>query len=301
MIVPLRFVRMEAVVSTQPLNRTIRECLARMVATGAPPLLDTPFNAAGFRVVLARNRVRGTDDALGMFSMRAPTSVSHHIWSSRVICPGLSDADSDVFREEIEAILFRYLNPLDVLPSRERTIWLLSETEQNQLARVMALPFEEELDYIFMTGSNSQWTGPVRGLHKTMATLVQILSRHPDFVTGKAVCRAPVSFIFLGDVQSVERAPSAGISVDGRASPIRGLFAVDTASYMDALVQLGEEEARTLAAVEFAFGGTCIRAQGPLGIPIYRIPHAIHADAVRSITIVDGNRVTFDVQASPSA
>jgi hypothetical protein len=272
-----------------------------MVATGAPPVLDAPFSPAGFRIVLARTRVRGTDDALGMFSMRAPTSVTHYLWSDRVICPGLAEADADVFREEIEAILFRYLNPLDVLHGRERTIWLLSETEQSQLARVMALPQEDELDYIFMTGVNSQWTGPVRGLHKTMATLVQMLSRHPDFVTGKAVCRAPVSFVFLGDTQSLERAPSSGISIDGRTSPIRGVFAVDTTSYMDALIQVGEEEARTLAAVEFAFTGTCIRAQGPLGIPIYRIPHAIHADAVRSITIVDGNRVTFEAQAGPTA
>ena len=272
-----------------------------MVATGAPPVLDAPFSPAGFRIVLARSRVRGIDDALSVFSMRAPTSVTHYLWSDHIICPGLSEADTDVFREEIEAILFRYLNPMDVLRGRERTVWLLSETEQSQLARVMGLPIDDELDYIFMTGANSQWTGPVRGLHKTMGTLAQILSRHPDFVTGKAVCRSPVSFLFFGDVQSIERAPSGGISVDGRTTPIRGVFAVDTSSYMDALVQLGEEEARTLAAVEFAYSGTCIRAQGPLGIPIYRIPHAIHPDAVRSITIVDGNRVTFEAQAKPPA
>ncbi len=272
-----------------------------MVATGAPPVLDAPFSPAGFRIVLARNRIRGTDDALSMFSMRAPTSVTHYIWSSQVICPGLSDEDSAVFRDEIEAILFRYLNPLDVVHGRERTVWLLSETEQSQLARVMALPPEDELDYIYMAGPSAQWAGPVRGLHKTMATLVQLLSRHPDFVTGKAVCRIPVSFIFLGDAQSLERVPSAGISVDGRTAPIRGVFAIDTSSYMDALVQLGEEEARDLVAVEFAFSGTCIRAQGPLGIPMYRIPHAIHADAVRSITIVNGNRVTFEAPASPPA
>jgi len=272
-----------------------------MVATGAPPVLDTPFSPAGFRIVLARNRVRGTDDALSVFSMRAPTSVTHYIWSSLVVCQGLAEDDAAVFRDEIEAILFRYFNPLDVLHGRERTMWLLSETEQNQLARVMALPPEDELDYIFMAGATSQWTGPVRGLHKTMATLAQILSRHPDFVTGKAVCRVPVNFIFLSDAQSLERAPSAGISIDGRTSPVRGIFAIDTNSYMDALVQLGEEEARELAAVEFSFSGTCIRAQGPLGIPIYRIPHAIHADAVRSVTIVNGNRVAFESQPSSPA
>jgi hypothetical protein len=286
-------------VNTQPLQRVIRDCIARMVATGAPATLDLPVNAAGFRLILARQRVRGTDEALLSFDLRAPASVTHYLWSSSVVSPGLADDDRDVFRDEVESVLFRYLNPLAVIPGQDRTVWLLSETENIQLARVMALPVDQELDYIFLTAAAAQWTGPVRGLHKTMATLAQTLSRHPDFVTGKAVCRPPTSFLFLGDVHGVERAPSAGIGVDGRNSPMRGIFALDTSSYMDALVQLGEDEARELAAVQFSFSGTCLRAQGPLAIPIYRIPHAVQPAAVRSVTMVNGNRVIFEA-ASPS-
>jgi hypothetical protein len=62
---------------------------------------------------------------------------------------------------------------------------------------------------------------------------------------------------------------------------------------MDALIQLGEEEARELAVVEFMHTGYCLRAQGPLGIPIYRIPHVIPASAVRSVTMVAGNEVIY--------
>jgi hypothetical protein len=287
--------------STQPLNRTIRELLARMVTSGAPALLDMPFSPAGFRLILARKKTRGVDEVLAPFSVRAPTSVTQYLWSSSVLCPGLSGEDRAVLRDEIETILFQYLNPIDVLRGTERSVWLLSETEQSQLARVLALAPEDELDYIFMVGDSPQWTGPIRGVHKAMAALAQILSRHPDFATGKVVCRPPATFLFLGEARSLDRVPTAGIGIDGRNVPGRGIFAIDPNSYMDALVQLGEDEARDLAAVEFGYTGTCIRAQGPLGIPMYRIPHAVHSDQVRSITLVNGNRRIFETTVTPAS
>ena len=58
--------------------------------------------------------------------------------------------------------------------------------------------------------------------------------------------------------------------------------------------QLGEEEARELAVVEFTHNGHCLRAQGPLGIPIYRIPHVIPASAVRSVTMVASKEVIYE-------
>jgi hypothetical protein len=280
--------------STQPLDRVIREFLARMVATGAPTAIDQPFSPAGFRIVLARKRVRGSEDLLASFTVRAPSSVTHYLWSSKVVCPGLPEPDAEVVRENLETILFRYLNPLDVIRGVDRTLWLLSETEHSQLTRVLALAPEDEADFIFLTGTSAQWTGPIRGLHKTMATLAQLLSRHPDFATGKVLCRPAVRFIFLGDARGIDRLTSTGIGVDGRNIPSRGIFALDTSSYMDALIQVGEEDARDLAAVEFLYSGSCIRAQGPLGIPLYRIPHAVAASAIQSITQVDGNRQIFE-------
>lgn len=279
--------------STQPLKRVIRECIAQIVATGAPDSLDYPFSAAGFRLQLQRRRVRGTDELLVPFAIKAPNSVTHHLYASRVVCPDLPEADQEVIRQEIDAILFRYLNPLDVIEDREKSIWLLSETEQSQLLRVMALTPEEEIDYIFMAGQNAQWTGPIRGLHKTMGTLAQMLSRHPDFTTGKVQCRPPAAFLFLGEAKSLERVTTAGIGTDGRNIPTRGLFAIDVNSYMDALVQLGEEEARDLAVAEFTYAGACIRAHGPLGIPLYRIPHHVPPAAIRSLTSVPTAEVLY--------
>jgi hypothetical protein len=280
-------------VSTQPLNRVIRELLAQMVATGSPDMLDKPFTPAGFRLVLHRRRLRGSDELLAPFAVRAPNSVTHYLYASSVVCPGLEEADQAVVRDEIEAILFRYLNPLDVIPGYERTVWLLSETEHLQMMRVLALSPEEELDYIFLGGQTAQWTGPIRGLHKTMATLAQMLSRHPDFATGKVICRPPAGFLFLGEVKALERVPTAGIGTDGRSVPTRGIVALDTASYMDALVQLGEEEARDLAVAEFTYTGSCLRAHGPLGIPLYRIPHSVPASAIRSLTAVASGEVLY--------
>lgn len=285
--------------STQPLGRVIRECIAALFATGAPHAIDKPFSPAGFRLQISRRRVKGTDELLAPFAVKAPNSVAHYLYASRVICPDLAADDEAVIREEVESILFRYLNPLDVAPGAEHTVWLLSETEQQQLARVMALDPDEEADYIFLTGATAHWAGPIRGLHKTMGTLAALLSRHPDFVTGKVICRAPTSFLFLGEVRGLERLPSGGISSDGRSEPARGIFALDTASYMDALVQLGEEEARHLAVVEFAYGGQCLRAQGPLGIPLYRIPHNIPPSAILSVTTVATGAITY--QAAPVA
>ncbi len=279
--------------STQPLNRVVRELLAQLIATGAPSTLDKPFSPAGFRLQLHRKRVRGSDELLAPFPTRAPTSVPHHLYASSVICPGLPEEERAILRNEIEAIIFRYLNPLSVIPGYERTLWLLSETEQNQFMRVMALDPEEEADYIFLAGHNAQWTGPIRGLHKTMATLAQMLSRHPDFATGKVLCRPPTSFLFLGELKSLERVPTAGIGTDGRNVPTRGIFAIDTSSYMDALVQLGEEEARELGVAEFSHSGQCLRAHGPLGIPTYRIPHSVPASAIRSLTAVASNEVLY--------
>jgi hypothetical protein len=280
--------------STQPLDRVIREFLARMVSTGAPTEIDQPFSPAGFRILLARKRVRGSEDLLAQFTVRAPTSVMHHVWSSEVVCPGLSELDAAVVREDIETILFRYLNPLDVIRGDAKTVWLLSETEQSQLTRVLALSPDDEVDFIFLTGSSAQWTGPIRGLHKTMATLAHLLSRHPDFATGKVLCRPAARFLFLAEARGIDRLSSIGISIDGRSVPSRGIFAFDTNSYMDVLIQLGEDDARDLAVVEFLYGGSCIRAQGPLGIPLYRIPHAVPASAVQSITQVDGNRPIYE-------
>ncbi|MDB5059126.1 MAG: hypothetical protein JWO59_2598 [Chloroflexi bacterium] len=284
--------------STQPLNLIVREFVAQLVATGGPTILDRPFSPAGFRIILGRKRVRGTEELLAPFGVRAPSGVTHYLWSSSVVAPGLAEADSDALRDEIETILFRYLNPLDLRRGRERTVWLLSETEQNQLARVMALPATEEADYIFIAGPNAQWTGPIRGLHKTMATLAHLLSRHPDFSTGKVMCKPPTTFLFLGEARGMDRVVTTGIGVDGRNVPSRGIFAVDTNSYMDALVQLGEDEARDLAAVEFYYTGNCTRAQGPLGIPLYRIPHPVPASSIRSITQVNGNKITYEASES---
>lgn len=283
--------------STQSLNRVVREMLAQLVASGSSMVIDKPFSPAGFRLQVQRKRVRGTDELLAPFAIRAPVSVTHHLYSSSVICPGLPEADREVLAEQIEAILFRYLNPLDTLYGPSRTLWLLSETEQNQLMRVMALTPEEEADYVLQAGPNAQWSGPTRGLHKTMANLAQMLSRHPDFATGKVVCKPPATFLFLADASSVERVPTLGIGADGRGLPSRGIFALDTASYMDALVQLGEEEARGLGVVEFRFSGSCLRASGPLGIPLYRIPHAIPASSIVSVSMVAGNEVLFQAAA----
>jgi hypothetical protein len=288
-----RLARREDVVSTQPLKRVIREYLAELNATSAPNTVDRPFSPAGFRLLLSRRRVRGGDDLLAPFPIKAPNSVGHYLYASWVICPDLPEEDREVFREEIDAILFRYLNPLSALEGVERTIWLLSETEQHQLSRVLALSPDEEEDYIFLTGAAAQWTGPIRGLHKTMATLAQLLSRHPDFATGKVICRPPATFLLLGEARALERVPTMGIGTDGRGVPTRGVFALDASSYMDALVQLGEAEARELAAVEFTHTGTCIRAHGPLGIPLYRIPHTIAPGAIRSVTLVGTGEVIY--------
>lgn len=279
--------------STQPLSRVIRECIALLLATGAPNSIDKTISAAGVRLQLHRRRVRGTDDLLAPFAIKAPNSVVHYLYASSVIAPDLPEEDQAILREEVEAILFRYLNPLDAVPGVERTVWLLSETEQSQLARVMALAPDEEADYIFLTGATAQWTGPIRGLHKTMGTLAQMLSRHPDFATGKVICRPPASFLFLGEARGLERLPSGGIGTDGRSMPTRGIFALDTASYMDALIQLGEEEARGLSVVEFSYTGSCIRAHSPLGIPLYRIPHSIPPPSIRSVTIVASGEVAY--------
>ena len=278
----------------QPLHRVVRDLLARVVTAGAPAVIDEPLSAAGFRVRVQRARVRGADDVLAPFPVRAPASVTHHLYSSTVSCPGLAEQDAAVIRSEVEATLFRYLNPLIFVPGQSRTVWLLSETEQQQAARVLALRAEEEGDFIFQTGPIAQWNGPGRGLHKTMAALAQLLSRHSDFATGKLICRPPAGFLFLGDRKSLERAPRAGIGTDGRPEPTRGIFAIDRASYLDALIQLGEEEAGDLAVVEFMHNGQCLRAHGPLGIPIYRIPHGIPASAVRSVTAVAGNEVLYE-------
>lgn len=285
--------------STQPLSRLIRECIAHLLATGAPESIDTPFTAAGFHLQLHRRRVRGGDEVLAPFAVRAPNSVTHYLYASRVICPDLAEEDRALLRDEVEAVLFRYLNPLDVLPGRDHTVWLLSETEQHQLARVMALEASDEADYIFLVGT-AQWTGPIRGLHKTMGTLAQMLSRHPDFATGKVLYRPPAGLVFLGEAKGLERMPSGGIGTDGRSVPGRGIFAIDTASYMDALVQLGEAEARELAAVEFSYTGACLRAHGPLAIPLYRIPHSIPPAAIRSVTVVASGDVTYQA-GEPSA
>jgi hypothetical protein len=284
-------------VSTQPLHRVVRDLLARAVGAGGPTEIDEPLSPAGFRLRLQRARLRGTDELLALFSVRAPAGVTHHVYSGSVSCPGLPEADEAVIRAEVEATLYRYLNPLTYIPGRHRTIWLLSETEQQQSARVLALRPEDEANFIFQTGPKAQWAGPARGAHKTMATLAQILSRHPEFATGKLVCRPPATFLFLGDRPSLERAPRLGVGTDGRPEPTRGVFAIDRSSYMDALIQLGEEEARELAVVEFTHNGHCLRAQGPLGIPIYRIPHVISASAVRSVTLVSGNEILYEAQA----
>jgi hypothetical protein len=287
--------------SAQPLSQILREYIARMVATGGPSELDAALSGDELRICLAHKRVRGTDELLAPFSIRAPASVTHHLWSSTIACPDFSTEDRIAVRDDIEAILFRYLNPLDVIRGNDRSVWLLSETERNQLTRVMALASEDELDYIFMVGPNAQWTGPIRGLHKTMATLAQLLSRHPDFTTGKVVCKQSATFLFLGDARALDRVVSSGIGVDGRNVPSRGIFALDSNSYMDALVQLGEDEARDLAAVEFSYDGTCVRALGPLGIPLYRIPHAVPSTAIRSIAQVNGNKVLFEAPQTVSA
>jgi hypothetical protein len=281
-------------VSTQPLHRVVRDVLARVVVAGAPAQIDESLSPAGFRLRLRRARLRGTDELLNLFPVRAPAGVTHHVYSSSVSCPGLPEADAAVIRGEVEATLFRYLNPLTYIPGQSRTVWLLSETEQQQSARVLALSPDDEGDFIFQTGPKAQWTGPTRGLHKTMATLAQLLSRHPDFATGKLICRPPAGFLFLGDRPSLERAPRLGVGADGRPEPTRGVFAIDCAGYMDALIQLGEEEARELAVVEFTHNGHCLRAQGPLGIPIYRIPHVIPASAVRSVTMVASKEVIYE-------
>jgi hypothetical protein len=293
--------RREECVSTQPLSRVIRACIAALFATGAPNAIDKPFSPAGFRLQLCRRRVKGTDELLAPFAVKAPNSVTHYLYASSVVCPDLSAEDQSVIREEVEGILFRYLNPLDVVPGVDHTVWLLSETEQNQLARVMALDPDEEADYIFLAGASAQWTGPIRGLHKTMGTLAALFSRHPDFTTGKVICRPPTSFLFLGEARGLERLPSGGLSSDGRSDPVRGIFALDTASYMDALVQLGEEEARHLAAVEFAYSGQCLRAQGPLGIPLYRIPHTIPPSAILSVTAVATGAIAYQAPAPAGA
>ena len=278
--------------STQPLSRAIRESIAQLFVTGAPTTIESLISDAGIRLVIGRRRVRGADPLLDPFAIRAPNSVTHHLYSTSVIAPDLAREDYAVLREQVEAVLFRYLNPLDVLHGEDRTIWLLSETEQIQLARVLALPADEEVDYLFLSGPSPAWTGPNRGLHRTMGALAQLLSRHPDFATGKVLCRTPATFLFLGEAPGLLRSAITGISGDARTAPSRGLFALDTASYIDALVQLGEEEARQLAAVEFEVTGSCIRAQGPLGIPIYRIPHPIPAQSVRSVTLVaTGERI----------
>ena len=278
--------------STQPLHRVIRDLLAQVVVAAPPAALDDAFSPAGFRLRLQRIKLRGTDELLAPFPVRAPASVTHHLYASGINCPNLPDDDLEVLRTEIEAVLFRYLNPLMYVPGFSHTTWLLSETEQQQAARVLSLRPEEEVDFIFQTGHNAQWTGPIRGLHKTMATLAQLLSRHPEFVTGKVVCRPPTTFLFLGDRKGLERVPLAGIGTDGRAAPTRGVFALDPASYMDALIQLGEEEARDLAVAEFSHNGQCLRAHGPLGIPIYRIPHAIPPTAIRSVAAVAGGELS---------
>jgi len=280
--------------TTQPLSRLIREILAQLLSTGAPSVLDQQFSSAGFRLALTRKRVRGTDEILSQFVIRAPVSVTHYVYSSLVTCPELAESDHALIRDEIDTILFKYLNPLDVLRGSDRTLWLLSETEQNQMARVVALPPADEADFIFLTGPAAHWTGPIRGFHKTMATLAQLLSRHPDFATGKVICKPPASFLFFSESEGIERVTGAGIGIDGRNAPSRGIFALDTNSYMDALVQLGEDEARQLAAVEFLYAGSAIRAQSPLSIPLYRIPHAVPALDVRSITIVDGNKSVYE-------
>jgi hypothetical protein len=287
--------------STQPLSRVIRECIAALFATGTLNAVDRPFSPAGFRLQFCRRRVKGTDDLLAPFAIKAPNSVTHYLYSSSVILPDLPDEDQAAIRDEVESILFRYLNPLDVVPGVGHTVWLLSETEHNQLARVMALDIDEEADYIFLTGANAQWTGPIRGLHKTMGTLAALLSRHPDFTTGKVICRPPASFLFLGEARGLERLPSGGISSDGRSAPVRGIFALDTASYMDALVQLGEDEARDLAAVEFSYSGQCMRAQSPLGIPLYRIPHSIPPSAILSVTTVAAGTITYQAPVATEA
>jgi hypothetical protein len=279
-------------VTTQALSRVIRDCLTQVFASGAPNMVEVPFSG-GVRLQLARRRVRGTDELLAPFPMRAPTSVWHYLFSSRVDCPDLPEEDRAAVRDEVEAVLFRYLNPLSVAPGVHHTIWLLSETEHSQLARILALSPEEEADFIFLCGASAQWTGPIRGLHKTMGTLAAMLSRHPDFVTGKVVCRPPLTFLFLGETRTLERLPSGGITMDGRMVPARGVFALDTTSYMDALVQVGEEEARDLAVVEFQYAGPCLRAHGPLGIPLYRIPHTITSQAIRSVMVVATGQVLF--------
>ena len=284
--------------STQPLHRVVRDILARVVGAGAPAEIDELLSPAGFRLRLQRARLRGTDELLALFPVRAPAGVTHHVYSSSVSCPGLPEADAAVIRAEVEATLYRYLNPLTYVPGQSRTVWLLSETEQQQSARVLALRPEEEGDFILQVGPKAQWTGPARGAHKTMAALAQILSRHPDFATGKLICRPPAAFLFLGDRLSLERAPRLGVGTDGRPEPTRGVFAIDRSSYLDALIQLGEEEARELAVIEFTHNGHCLRAQGPLGIPIYRIPHVISASAVRSVTMVAGNEVLFEAPSS---
>ncbi|MGH2346692.1 MAG: hypothetical protein ACRDG4_15815 [Chloroflexota bacterium] len=280
--------------STQPLHRVVRDLLAQVVTAGPPAMLDEPFSPAGFRLRIQRIRVRGTDELLAPFPVRAPASVTHHLYSSSISCPGLPEEDVAAVRAEIETTIFRYLNPLTQAQGLSHTVWLLSETEQQQATRVLSLRPEDEIAFIFRAGQNAQWTGPVRGLHKTMATLAQLLSRHSDFATGKLLCRPPAGFLFLGDRKSLERAPETGIGTDGRAEPTRGVFAIDQASYMDALIQLGEEEARDLAVAEFTLNGQCLRAHGPLGIPIYRIPHLIPASAIRSIAVVAGNEVVYE-------
>ncbi len=280
--------------STQPLHRVVRDLLARLVVPGGPTEIDEPLSPAGFRLRLQRSRLRGADEILALFPVRAPAGVAHHVYSGSVSCPGLPEADAAVIRAEVEATLYRYLNPLTYIPGQSRTVWLLSETEQQQASRVLALRPEDEGNFIFQSGPKAQWAGPARGAHKTMATLAQILSRHPEFATGKLVCRPPAAFLFFGDRPSLERAPRLGVGTDGRPEPTRGVFAVDRSSYLDALIQLGEEEARELAVVEFTHNGHCLRAQGPLGIPIYRIPHVISASAVRSVTMVAGNEILYE-------
>ncbi|MGH2408731.1 MAG: hypothetical protein ACRDGS_00035, partial [Chloroflexota bacterium] len=132
--------------TTLPLHRVIRDLLAPVVLSSPPARIDEPFSPAGFRLQLQRIKVRGTDEVLARFAARAPISVIHHLYACTVTCPGLPDEDAAVLRDEIEAVLFRYLNPLAFAPGTGHTTWLLSETEQQQAARVLALPPGEEVN-----------------------------------------------------------------------------------------------------------------------------------------------------------
>jgi hypothetical protein len=44
---------------------------------------------------------------------------------------------------------------------------------------------------------------------------------------------------------------------------------------------------------EFSYTGSCLRALGPLGIPLYRIPHSVPASAIRSLAAVATGEVTY--------